>query len=725
METAIEIAYDEIREGYVGYPNGQVWYKFTASSPDCCPATTMFTMGSHDTYGELYDESGELLACCDDSNRGTNFKIVQNLENGKNYFLRVTSSGSAFGDFSIKITNDVLVEDITVNMPECTIRVGESFDLNTVISPSNATNKNLTYIAECCEIVDVDCNGRVTGIGEGESRIYVETQDGSQITEVCNVIVIGPMVTCVNISPAELMLNVGETYTLSATVFPENAADKSVIWTSSDCTIAEVNENTGCVTGKSVGTTTICAIAQDGSNTCGCCTIIVVMNDSQKEVPALITIKDCNVRIDTKTEDAKILEINGHDVVLRKEREDRPADKVQLLNLNKVSGDAYNDDTGKSRNDWYQILYDGMMVYVTADSFEESTMIVDCEQSGTSVRVNTGGGNLYVRCTPSTEKTEIGRFSNGITVILTNDIPQNDEWYAVYGRLNDGSYSYGWCFGEYLEFEENTEDVEEQNVPALITLKECRVRSNTKIEDTNILKKSDNSEVRLQVNDTVRLLQETKINGGQYTSGNSTRNDWYKIEYNNQECYVTADSFARFDLWYYKVEASPINNISQNGITMLKSWEMFKPSAYKASSSEPNYTIGYGHVIQDGTQSVTINGEMKTKLSKDEANILLMEDLKERFILNFNIFLKDNHITLNQRQYDACILDCFQRGENIWRNQYQAISIFIKNNQDFGDYEKVLNAFCENGSDAGRNDRREKEANLFVYGVYNIKQDNL
>ena len=183
--------------------------------------------------------------------------------------------------------------------------------------------------------------------------------------------------------------------------------------------------------------------------------------------------------------------------------------------------------------------------------------------------------------------------------------------------------------------------------------------------------------------------------------------------------------FNTFDSWYYKPVISPVYNISQNGISMLKSLEKFKDKAYKVYSNDPKYTIGYGHVIQDGSTSIEINGQRYTILDKTLANTLLMKDLNERFVYKFNIFLRENNINLNQNQYDACILDCYQRGENTWSNQESSISIFIKNKQSFNNFADVSRAFHGSGSGDGRDTRREMEANLFVYGVYNIKPKEL
>ena len=204
-------------------------------------------------------------------------------------------------------------------------------------------------------------------------------------------------------------------------------------------------------------------------------------------------------------------------------------------------------------------------------------------------------------------------------------------------------------------------------------------------------------------------MQEEPI----YNDGHS----YYKIRYNNGTAYVSADyideCYEHIVLWL----ALRSSNFSTYGVNMLKSLEGLSEIA-KIFGDETLFTIGYGHVIEDGSSTVTINGITYSELDEELATTLLMEDLNTKFIPAFNVFLSENNIHLNQNQYDACIMDCYQKGMNIWQNQVRDIAKFILENEDFDNFDKVLDAFLDGTTSNGGINRRTKEANLFVYGAY-------
>ena len=82
------------------------------------------------------------------------------------------------------------------------------------------------------------------------------------------------VVTGITLDKTALEITVGETATLTASVTPDNATDKSITWSSANESIATVDQN-GKVTAKAAGTVKITATAKDGSGVKGECEVTV------------------------------------------------------------------------------------------------------------------------------------------------------------------------------------------------------------------------------------------------------------------------------------------------------------------------------------------------------------------------------------------------------------------------------------------------------------------
>ncbi len=82
------------------------------------------------------------------------------------------------------------------------------------------------------------------------------------------------LVSEITLSQTQASLNTGETLALSAVVAPSDAANKALVWTSSDDTVASVS-STGKVTAGESGTATITAAAADGSGITAACEVEV------------------------------------------------------------------------------------------------------------------------------------------------------------------------------------------------------------------------------------------------------------------------------------------------------------------------------------------------------------------------------------------------------------------------------------------------------------------
>ena len=90
-------------------------------------------------------------------------------------------------------------------------------------------------------------------------------------------------VTGVTIDQPTLTLTVGQSKTLVATVAPEDATTKDVVWTTSKAEVASVGEKTGVVTAVAAGTATITVTTVEGAKT-ATCTVTVVEPEPEKVV---------------------------------------------------------------------------------------------------------------------------------------------------------------------------------------------------------------------------------------------------------------------------------------------------------------------------------------------------------------------------------------------------------------------------------------------------------
>lgn len=167
----------------------------------------------------------------------------------------------------------VAVESISISSTELTLTVGENASLSYTITPSDASIKNVTWESSSPSIATISQSGRVDAIAEGKTVITVTTEDGGK-TASCVVTVKPVRVSSVTLDKKTLTLKVGESSTLTATVLPENAANKNVSWSSSNTNVATVSK--GKVTAKAAGTATITVKTDDGGKTASCTVTVIV-----------------------------------------------------------------------------------------------------------------------------------------------------------------------------------------------------------------------------------------------------------------------------------------------------------------------------------------------------------------------------------------------------------------------------------------------------------------
>ena len=176
---------------------------------------------------------------------------------------------------SCAVTVYVLASAISLNTNNLTLGIDETSQLVAYVYPSNTTNKNVTWTSSDPSVATVTSNGLVRAIAPGTATVTARTTDGTNLSASCQVTVEKRLITSLSLNESKVVMHVGETAQLIAEIAPENASDKTLVWTSASPAVASVNNN-GLVTAVSGGTTYVMVSTTDGSNLTASCEIEVI-----------------------------------------------------------------------------------------------------------------------------------------------------------------------------------------------------------------------------------------------------------------------------------------------------------------------------------------------------------------------------------------------------------------------------------------------------------------
>lgn len=200
----------------------------------------------------------------------------------------------------------VPVENVILNTHELLMEKNEKVLLTAVITPSDASNKNLVWISTTPNIANVDDNGYVTANDYGETFIVVKTEDGNKV-DYCKVQVI-KHVSAISLNCSELTLKVGDSYTLLPIIDPFDATDQKVSWASSNPDIVSVND--GTIKAIKEGVSIIMVKSNDGSKTAIC--VVTVSNMAGISNTA---VSDFSWVYDKSTKIMKINNSSNNDII--------------------------------------------------------------------------------------------------------------------------------------------------------------------------------------------------------------------------------------------------------------------------------------------------------------------------------------------------------------------------------------------------------------------------
>ena len=223
-------------------------------------AELKYTIAPEDAFDQtvIWSSSNEKVATVDQNG------VVTALSKGNAVITATSTDSTGNKKATCKVTVGQAVTGVEFDQAEYTVLAPKTVQIKATISPKDATNKKLIWTSSNEEVAKVSDRGVVQGISEGEATITAVPADGNDIAITCKVKVIVPVKKITIYDSKQLTMPVESTIQLTASIEPENATIKDIIWSSTNEKVVTVNES-GLVTAVGNGSAKIKASSTDGS----------------------------------------------------------------------------------------------------------------------------------------------------------------------------------------------------------------------------------------------------------------------------------------------------------------------------------------------------------------------------------------------------------------------------------------------------------------------------
>jgi len=191
---------------------------------------------------------------------------IKALKVGSCTITAISEDGEYTANCKLTVEKKIPVTGVSLDRSSVTVNVGSTFQFLGMISPSNASEKRIKWSSDNTAVATISSTGVVKGVKAGSAVITATSYDGNY-TAKCKVTVVQP-VTGVNLSASSAKIAVGKSKTLTWNIFPSNASNKSVTWTSSNTSVATVSD--GVITAKKAGSAVITVKTVDGGFAAAC-----------------------------------------------------------------------------------------------------------------------------------------------------------------------------------------------------------------------------------------------------------------------------------------------------------------------------------------------------------------------------------------------------------------------------------------------------------------------
>lgn len=247
----------------------------------CCLVEYAFVSNLND-YNLLISDSGQNQMA-----QGTVNGIINyfSSKGGSSATPPTTSSGNQGDNSNQGTSSETQIQSLAFSQIEYSVEVGKTVATSVSITPASAEGKKVIYSSSNPAVLTIDETGKITGVAEGTAQIYVSSENGMMtyanvtVTEASsenntetndnnnNNTITGEG----DISlPSNIILEINAEVKLTPIIAPDDLADKTIIWSSSDSSIVSVDENGILKTNTNGGKVTITATLKSSGKTATC-----------------------------------------------------------------------------------------------------------------------------------------------------------------------------------------------------------------------------------------------------------------------------------------------------------------------------------------------------------------------------------------------------------------------------------------------------------------------
>lgn len=205
-----------------------------------------------------WSSSNEDIATVDENG------VVRGVAPGKVNILATTTQPCAtIKAGQVQVTVNQAVESIELDSASISVPVKKNAPVKATVHSNHAAGKKLEWSSANEAIATVNANGQISGKSVGTTTVTAKATDGSGVSAQVQVTVVQP-VTKVQMREKNITLAENTSWQLHYQVLPEEATDKTLLWTSGNEAVATVDEN-GRITAVGIGNSNITGEAKDGS----------------------------------------------------------------------------------------------------------------------------------------------------------------------------------------------------------------------------------------------------------------------------------------------------------------------------------------------------------------------------------------------------------------------------------------------------------------------------